>query len=339
MTTILEQLADGRIDAAEAVRQIDALRAADAAPETPRPEPVGEPTPEPGDEPGNEPSNEELAAESAAGTTQFSQDAWAAATDRPQQATYTTESFPRTTPESTPAPEPEAVEEPPASKPVNTGGVNRVSVRAVGRRVRIVGESSVATLSADGPHVLRRNGSVLEVSSEGEMGASLDGFSLLRAPRNLDDIRSLGLGKELFLRVNPSLVVDVEVTAGSLHTEGVPHLGRIRVTAGGAKLLDVGEINDALVQAGQATIKGSITTGRSRVRAESGSLIIQLGDDSNVTIKGESQLGRVSWAGGHTGAGDEVVMGLGNARLDVEVVMGHAQVRVGSDSGSEGGHW
>ncbi|HYP44780.1 MAG TPA: hypothetical protein VEQ66_06250, partial [Propionibacteriaceae bacterium] len=291
MTSILEQLAAGRIDAAEAARQIDALRASETADETP--------VATVPDEPVVEPSNEELAA--AAETVESDgRDAWAAATDRPQQATYTTESFPSASsapapePEESPASEPEAAEEPAHPKPVNTGGVNRISVRAVGRRVRIVGESSVATLSADGPHVLRRNGSVLEVSSEGEMGASLDGFSILRAPRNLDDIRSLGLGKELFLRVNPSLVVDVEVTAGSLHTEGVSHLGRIRVTAGGAKLLDVGEINDALVQAGQATIKGSITTGRSRVRAESGSLIIQLGDDSNVTIYGESQRGRVS---------------------------------------------
>ena len=82
--------------------------------------------------------------------------------------------------------------------------------------------------------------SVLEVSSDGELGASLDGFSILRgAPRNLDDIRALGLGKELLLKVNPNIVVDVEVTAGSLNTERVPHLGKVRVTAGGAKLLDV----------------------------------------------------------------------------------------------------
>ena len=216
--------------------------------------------------------------------------------------------------------------------------MERISVRAVGRRVRILGETSVATLSADGPHVLRRNGSVLEVSSDGELGASLDGFSILRsAPRSLDDFRSLGLGKELFLRVNPNVIVDVEVTAGSLNTEQVPHLGKVRVTAGAAKLLDVAEINDALIQAGQATIKGTIRTGRNRVRTESGTLSITLADDSNVTISGEAQLGKISWTGGHSGAGDEVVMGSGSAKLDIEVVMGHAQVRVGSDMSSEAG--
>jgi hypothetical protein len=323
MTSILEELAAGRIDAAEAARRIDALKAS-AATETPAPEATAEP------------SNEELAGRSSAKSESDSDigsdsdsDPWAAATDRPQHATYRTESF------TVPPVEPE--EEPVRRKPVNTAGVERISVRAIGRRVRIIGETSVATLSADGPHVLRRNGSVLEVSSDGELGASLDGFSILRAPRNLDDFRSLGLGKELFLRVNPSIIVDVEVTAGSLTTERVPHLGKIRVTAGGARLLDVAEINDALVQAGQATIKGAIKTGRNRIRAESGSLSITLHDESNVTVKTEAQLGRVSWSGGHTGAGDEVVMGNGSARLDVEVVMGHAAIRAGSDQPAETG--
>jgi hypothetical protein len=305
MKAILEELAAGRIDAAEAARRIDALKASQSKSETTPPEPT----------------NEELAGSKA------DSDAWASATDRPQAGYDST----------TPQPGGSA-EEPVDTKPVNVGGVERISVRAVGRRVRILGETSVATLSADGPHVLRRNGSVLEVSSDGELGASLDGFSILRsAPRSLDDFRSLGLGKELFLRVNPDVIVDVEVTAGSLNTERVPHLGKVRVTAGAAKLLDVAEINDALVQAGQATIKGTITTGRNRIRAESGTLSITLADDSNVTVTGEAQLGRISWAGGHSGAGDEVVMGSGSAKLEIEVVMGHAQVRVGSDLSSEAG--
>lgn len=304
MTTILEELAAGRIDAAEAARRIDAVKAADAQPEPSAAEP--RPAPSPGEDP------------------------WASETDRPQFATHSTETVV--------AEEPTPVEDPVRAKPVNTSGVERISVRAVGRRVRIVGETAVATLSADGPHVLRRNGAVLEVSSDGELGASLDGFSILRGvPRNVDDFRALGLGKELLLKVNPSIVVDVEVTAGSLNTERVPHLGKVRITAGGAKLLDVTEVNDVLVQAGQATIKGAVKTGRNRIRAESGSLSITLGDDSNVTVKGDAQLGKVSWSGGHSGAGDEVVMGNGSARLDIEVVMGHAQVRVGSDRRGETG--
>ncbi len=316
MAVILEELAAGRIDAAEAARQIDGLPAAPAE----RPEPRVEAGPPVDDE------------------------AWAVSTDRPQHATHSTERFapakppadevPASAPEQVPEPEPDPA--PPRSKPVNTGGVERISVRAVGRRVRILGETGVATLSADGPHVLRRNGAVLEVSSDGEIGPSLDGFSILRgAPRTMEDLRAIGFGKELLLRVNPSITVDVEVTAGSLSTERVPHLGKIRVTAGSAKLLDVNQVNDVLVQAGSATIKGAVNRGRNRVRAESGSLAITLADDSNVTVTSEAQLGRVTWSGGHTGAGDEVVMGNGSAKLEVQVVMGHAQVRIGSDPVAE----
>jgi hypothetical protein len=310
MTPILEELAAGRIDAAEAARRIDALKASQSSSEKTPPEPT----------------NEELAASTA------DADAWAAVTDQPGKA------YGATIGDREDKSEEAKSDEPVRAKPVNTGGVERISVRAIGRRVRIVGETSVATLSADGPHVLRRNGSVLEVSSDGELGASLDGFSILRgATRSLDDFRSLGLGKELFLRVNPNLIVDVEVTAGSLNTERVPHLGKVRVTAGAAKLLDVAEINDALVQAGQATIKGTITSGRSRIRAESGSLSITLADDSDVTVTGEAQLGKINWAGGHNGAGDEVVMGNGSAKFEIELVMAHALVRVGSDLTSDAG--
>lgn len=287
---ILEDLAAGRIDASEAARRIDALKA--GAPPEPKP---------------TEPTNEELGEEPS----------------RRQYSPYAREVFGQ----------PDADEPAPASgrrRPTGSKGVDRISVRAVGRRVRIVGDPSVATASAEGPHVLRRNGSVLEVSSDGELGPSLDGFSILRPPRNLDDIRAMGLGKELYLRINPAIIVDVEVTAGHLTCEGVPYFGKVRVTAGGAELSGIAEVNDVLVQAGSALVKGAITTGRSRVRVESGQLSVELADESNVTVRGEAQLGKVSWSGAHTGQVDEVVLGNGSARLDVGVVMGWANIKAGS---------
>ncbi len=292
---ILEDLAAGRIDASEAARRIDELKAAA--------EPVPEPTPV-------EPTNEELGEEPS----------------RRQYSPYAREVFGQ--------PDPEAEAAGPATgrrRPTGSKGVDRISVRAVGRRVRIVGDPGVATLSAEGPHVLRRNGSVLEVTSDGDFGPTLDGFSILRPPRNLDDIRALGLGKELYLRINPAIIVDVEVTAGHLNCTDLPYLGKVRVTAGGADLAGVAEANDVLVQAGSASLKGSITTGRSRVRVESGQLSVDLADDSNVTVRGEAQLGRISWSGAHSGQVDEVVLGNGSARLDVGVVMGWANIKAGAE--------
>lgn len=287
---ILEDLAAGRIDAAEAARRIDALKNQSEAPE---------PTPA-------EPTNEELGEESDAGRTEYS-------------------------PHARDVFEPDAAASS-RRRPAGTKGVDRIAVRAVGRRVRIIGDPAVATASAEGPHVLRRNGSVLEISSDGEFGPSFDGFSILRPPRNFDDIRALGLGKELSLRVNPAIPLDVEVTAGQLVCTGVPFLGKVRLTAGAAELRGLREISDALVQAGSATLAGTITSGRSRVRAESGQITIELDEASNVTVQGEAQLGKVTF-GGITSAQDELVLGNGTARLDVAAVMGWANVVIAADAG------
>ncbi|MDQ7992003.1 MAG: hypothetical protein AAGC63_00555 [Propionicimonas sp.] len=282
---ILEELAAGRIDASEAARRIDALKA--------KAEESASAT--------SEPTNEELGEDNDAGRRQYS--------------TYAREVFTPT------------AEETPAShrRAAGSKGVDRISVHAVGRRVRIVGDRSVATASAEGPHVLRRNGSVLEVSSDGEIGPSLDGFSILRPPRSLDELRALGLGKELLLRINPGILLDVEVTAGSLTCTDVPYLGKVRLTAGSADLSGVAEADDVLVQAGSATLKGSIATGRSRIRVESGQLTVELDDRSNVTVRGDAQLGKITWPGNQTL--DEVVLGNGSARLDVGVVMGWANIK------------
>ncbi|SHJ73462.1 hypothetical protein SAMN02745244_03142 [Tessaracoccus bendigoensis DSM 12906] len=207
------------------------------------------------------------------------------------------------------------------------GGLARISVTAVGRRVRIEGDQSVSTLTIEGPHVLRRVGTVMEVSSTGEIGPSIGGFSLIRPPRNWDDLRDIGLGKELIIRVNPSLIVDAEVTTGGLRTIGVPRLGRIRVTAGASTLEDVQEVEDLLSQAGGISVEGPISLGRSRLKVESGSLTVSLAKGANVTIRGEAKLGRIGWPDGGEHV-DEYVVGNGSARLDLAVVMGMASVKV-----------
>ena len=120
--------------------------------------------------------------------------------------------------------------------------------------------------------------------------------------------------------------LDVELTAGSLNVSGVPFLGRVRVTAGGAAIKGVRRLTDVLIQAGSGSIEGPINAGRSRVKIESGSLTVTLEKRSSVTVRSQTQLGRVVWPD-DGGAPDEVVFGNGTARLDLEVVMGSATVR------------
>ncbi len=209
----------------------------------------------------------------------------------------------------------------------STEPTHRVRIRAVGRRVRIIGEPFVSTVAVDGPHVVRQEGDTLVVTSEGEFGASLDGFTLMRT-RSLRDVqeRVFDLGRELSVRVNPSLAVEIEVTAGSVNAERIPGLEQVRVTGGSARVRDVEGPIDVLVQAGSAQVEGRIHRGKSRLRAESGSLQLRLLPGSSVRVRPDVQLGRVQWE--PPGADrDEHVIGTGDGQLDLEVVMGMATVK------------
>lgn len=210
--------------------------------------------------------------------------------------------------------------------PTGVKGTQRVAIRAVGRRVTVIGDPSVATASVTGEHVLRRQGEVLEVSADGELGPKLEGFSLLNPPKSFDDLRGITLARGLTVRVNPAIEVDIELTAGSLNVTGVPFLGRVRVTAGGMAINGVRRITDALVQAGSGTVEGPINTGRSRLKIESGSLTVGLAPRSSVTMRSQAQVGRVTWPD-EGAAVDEYIVGNGTARLDLEVVMGTVTVR------------
>lgn len=220
--------------------------------------------------------------------------------------------------------EEEEVEEQHSNVPM-PAGVQRVTVRAIGRRVRLIGEPAINGVAVDGPHVIKRDGDTLAISSEGDMGVSIDGFSMLRNPTDLKSHVN-GLAKELSIRVNPSLQVEIEVTGGSVNAERLPGLSRVRVTAGTAKVADVDGPIDLLVQAGSATLDAQITKGRSRVRVESGTANVSLRRGSDVRVHTEAQLGRVTWTGAVSGQSKDVEIGRGRAALDVEVLVGTAQI-------------
>ena len=281
LTAILERLATGEIDTAEAAALIDAL------PATPPAE-------------GEAPDGQEVVHRPHAEQTD-------GRTGRPQFASFLRDTLRR------------------GAADRQAPQVERLVVRGVGRRVRVVGDASVATVSVEGPHVLRRVDRVVEVTSDGEIGPSFDGFSIIRPPRSVEDLRNLSLGKQLIVRVNPAIPVDAEVTGGSLTFRQVPVLGKVRLSAGSMRALGVTQVDDCLVQMGAATIAGAFTQGRSRLRVESGSLTLRLAPESSVSVRAEAQLGGVTWPGDQ--AYDEYVMGDGAARIDLAVVMGRAVIR------------
>lgn len=336
LNAILDDLAAGRIDAAEASLRIQAARAA------------AEATDARGDgwrafarEDTGRGSDEASAAESAAPESAAEPPSAQATPEQPREPAPQESAQPRQAPQPPPA-APGAAPRAASARPqeptfagASGQGAERVSVRSVGRRVRVVGDWSVPSVAVTGPHVLRRTGRVIEVTAEGQP-VPLEGFSLLKLPRSLDDLKNLGLGAELVVQVNPRLVVDAEVTGSGLVVEGMPSLGRIRVSAGSATLRGVRQASDVLVQMGSALVEGPLAEGRSRVKCESGALTVNLTEGANVTVRAAASMGRVSWPSEGLGAIDEWVVGNGSGRLDVEIVMGMASIKDAVEAGHVG---
>ena len=339
---ILDRVAKGHLSTDEATTLIAALKTTPSEPAdtqaepateapvadrpadgtTPRPEATGDDAATPSawadavDSPTATPSSES----SAEGPASPSTEPFAESTSEPSDARADSSRVQDTVPEETE----ELVEELHSNVPIPSG-VQRVTVRAIGRRVRLIGEPAVNGVAVDGPHVIKRDGDTLAISSEGDMGVSIDGFSMLRNPTDLK-AHVNGLAKELSIRVNPNLQVEVEVTGGSVNAERLPGLTRVRVTAGTAKVADVAGPIDVLVQAGSANLDAQITKGRSRVRVESGTAQVALRRGSDVHVHTEAQLGRVTWSGAVSGQSKDVEIGRGRAALDVEVLVGTAQL-------------
>jgi hypothetical protein len=206
--------------------------------------------------------------------------------------------------------------------------IERVLVRATSRRVRVVGDPSVATYAVDGPHHVRREGSTLVVAIPTD-----DAFTLLSGGRwrEVADRLQHGLGQalEMRVRIRPDLAVGVEVIAGSLYVEGAKALDHVRVTAGSLRVRGVESPFDLLVQAGSAQVEATLDRGRSRLRCESGSLQLTLLPGSDARVRSDVQLGRFVTEPERHGRerNRDFVVGTGAAEIDVEVVMGSASVK------------
>jgi len=285
---ILTAVRDGRLDPTEAARRLQEHSAAPAG--------GGEPKPSP-----EEPSGS----------------VWAEVTD-----------------DVVAPPEPATATEPVAETFVHVPVVvddratTGLRIRAITRKVRITGDPTVATVSIDGPHELRREGSTLICDSELDLPFG-DPFAFLPTAMGRFGLRSPGRafswGNDLDIRVNPTLDLDVELTAGSLHVQAVGKL-RARVTAGSARVEDVRGPLDLHVVGGTAKIDTVMVGGGNRIRCDSGSVVLRLRPGSDVRFRPEAQLGRIVVDG--VDGGREITVGGGTGRLRAEVVMGSIQVEV-----------
>jgi hypothetical protein len=282
ITTILEDLAEGRIDAGEAKRRIDELG-------------LGRAT-------GHLDDDQEMSTE------------WPT---KPDQEPLGAPQDPKTARSARGE----------SSKAEKNGNVDKIVIKATARKVRVIADPSVSRAAAEDVHQVKRRGSHLIIHGDREFTGAMDALAWVKSVRGLDDVKSLGIGQELTVRVNPALEVDIRLTGGTLTVTDIPRLGKVRVAAGVTTVTGAHEIADMVVQAGQATIAGRFNEGWSRVRCESGQVVLEVDKDSDVRLRADAQLGKVSWEGCDGDTGD-VVLGKGTAHLDVGVVIGHVAVKV-----------
>ncbi|MFI5098998.1 MAG: hypothetical protein ACHQE5_00540, partial [Actinomycetes bacterium] len=215
--------------------------------------------------------------------------------------------------------------------------VERVLVQASARPVRVIADRSVATVTVDGPHVVRREGGTVRV--EVPVLATGDAPGSYRYERKTGFSRWISqatyLGVPLTLRVNPELAIEVEVMAGSVDVDGMRGPLTFSVTAGSLKVVDCTGPFSGTIRAGSAKLDIRPVAGSSRIRIESGSLELRLQSGSDVRLRTSTELGEVKIKNGEgtltrvvdRDGSHELVLGEGAASMDVDVVMGSVKVR------------
>jgi hypothetical protein len=243
-----------------------------------------------------------------------------------------------------PAPEAPAWGTPPgpgAASPAaggEDGAPRRVRVAVSYRSLRVLADPGVDGAFVSGEHTVRRDGDALVVEASGLPAGGDDEapgkFSFSNLPRTITRARELQ-NKELTVRFNPRLPLEVDVAGASVRVTGGEAGARIRLLASALKV-DVlrGPLD---LDAVTSSVKGTIgPSGSSRISAESSSIKVNLVAGTGVRINARNRMGKVVLPTGAT-KGDmvdpglrESVVGDGRGELTVESVM--SSVVIGADA-------
>lgn len=204
----------------------------------------------------------------------------------------------------------------PPLEPPPGGPAARVKVVAAARKVVVSGDAGVREAVAEGEHTARWDGDVLVVDGTPTFEEGDSGFRFHRGGGGVLVGDQWGL-RPLRVRVRPDLPLELDVQAGSIVVEGMRGPITATVAAGSAKLRDFSGPLDVDVAAGSLKGEGRLGEGASKVRCQAGSVHLALDADSDVTVSGRADLGRL-----------DVVdrIGEGRGTLDVEASLGSVTV-------------
>ncbi len=242
--------------------------------------------------------------------------------------------------------QPEDREPPPFAAPLDAEQLRGIRVVASAGSVRVIGDPDVAEAAVTGPHTLRRAGDILvvecgplhsrgpEMHLFGALGTPGAGawFTSAEPPPRMHLPRWRSSWRQATVRVNPSIPLDLELTAGQLVLRGSRAALRCTVSAGSATLHDVQGPVAATAAAGSLSVRGPIRNGESRIECDMGSASVQLEDGADVRIRVRTSLGRavvdLDEALEPEGGGpQEWVVGSGRATLEIQANLGSVSVQ------------
>jgi hypothetical protein len=199
--------------------------------------------------------------------------------------------------------------------------IREVRLNARFGNTEVIGDPSVASAVADGPHRARQEGDVMviEQSLLGDSGS----FEFRRAGRSL-----LGVdGDKLTIRMNPSAALTARVQAGNLRISGVHGAISGDIQAGNCDLTDFRGPLTLTVSAGSVNAQGRLEGGVNAIRCQMGEVRVALDPSSNVRVRARSTLGDVVLDGpGSTGS--ELTVGSGAGSLECSCTMGTVRISV-----------
>lgn len=216
------------------------------------------------------------------------------------------------------------------------------------RSLSIEGDPQVRGAVADGPHRVRQEGGTLVFEDDPD---DSDGFVLFGPDRHRKGVsirvndRKITMGElrgparppALRIRMNPSIPLDLSLTAGTALIANISAPLRASISAGTARLEHVTHPFEVDVDAGSVFASCRLDRGHSKIRCTAGKIKVELDPASDVKVVARSTLGKLqipsedgageAWAG--LGGGKrEMTLGAGGARLDLEATTGAVVVEV-----------
>ena len=218
----------------------------------------------------------------------------------------------------------EALESGPHSATAPTAPAGPRQVKLVSRfgNTDVIGDPTVSFAVADGPHRVRQDGDTMLIEQSIFSEGSFE-FTRRMGRSGLDSF-----GRNLTIRMNPTLPLFAKVQAGNVKIDGIH--GRItgEIQAGNCVVNDFRAPINLSVVAGNVDASGKLDSGASSISCRVGEVKVTLARTSSVRIKARNTMGEVALGHGVSADGNDAKVGSGTGTLEIECTMGSVRVEV-----------